>query len=56
MFVATDVVINMVDVAQLAEHLVVAQGVVGSSPIIRPTRMKQPVSSSYGFFLFKRPV
>ena len=36
MFVATDVVINMVDVAQLAEHLVVVQGVAGSSPVFHP--------------------
>lgn len=31
------------DVAQLAEHLVVAQGVVGSTPIIRPTQENMPV-------------
>ncbi len=29
--------LNMVDVAQLAERLVVAQVVVGSSPIVHPT-------------------
>ena len=36
MFVAADVVINMVDVAQSAEHLVVVQGVAGSSPVFHP--------------------
>lgn len=30
--------VDTADVAQLVEHLVVAQGVVGSSPVIRPTQ------------------
>ena len=32
----------MADVAQLVEHLVVAQVVVGSSPIVRPNHRSTP--------------
>lgn len=40
------------DVAQLAEHLVVAQGVKGSSPFIRPIIPIVEVPRRRGLFLF----
>ncbi len=45
----------MADVAQLAEHLVVAQVAVGSNPIIRPTNFEglQEIVSSF-FWLFTK--
>ena len=42
----------MADVAQLAEHLVVAQGVVGSNPIIRPSKNLKPLSFAERGFLY----
>ena len=38
MFVATDVAACMVAIAQSVEHLVVVQGVAGSSPVSHPTK------------------
>ena len=47
----------MADVAQLAEHLVVAQVAVGSNPIIRPIfRSKGRICSGLWFFLSSLPL
>ena len=46
--------VDTADVAQLVEHLVVAQGVVGSSPVIRPTQATGRIFVIPAFFRARR--
>ena len=55
MFVAIDMATHMVDVAQSAEHLVVVQGVAGSSPVFHPIVLSRVIVyervAAQGFFV-----
>jgi hypothetical protein len=46
----------MVGVAQLAEHLVVAQVAVGSSPITHPIQKRKTIAKSNGLVISRAPV